>query len=80
MAMPQMSHAAARMAGAAPTGYGGYTATDFNHYTKRMTLSAVYASTLAVFVNDESDDFADTRAFLDRRIENVMHSKNDETA
>ena len=50
----------------------GDTATDFNHYTKRMTLSAVYASTLAVFVNDESDHFADTRAFLDRRIENVM--------
>ncbi len=50
----------------------GDTATDFNHYTKRMTLSAVYASTLAIFVNDESDDFADTRAFLDRRIDNVM--------
>ncbi len=50
----------------------GDTATDFNYYTKRMTLSAVYASTLSVFVNDESDDFADSRAFLDRRIENVM--------
>ena len=50
----------------------GDTATDFNHYTKRMTLSAVYASTLSVFVNDESEDFADTRAFLDRRIDNVM--------
>ena len=50
----------------------GDTATDFNHYTKRMTLSAVYASTLSVFINDESEDFADTRAFLDRRIDNVM--------
>jgi ubiquinone biosynthesis protein COQ9 len=50
----------------------GDSATDFNHYTKRMTLSAVYASTLAVFVNDESADFAQSRAFLDRRIENVM--------
>ncbi len=50
----------------------GDTATDFNHYTKRATLSAVYASTLAAFVNDDSKDFADTRAFLDRRIENVM--------
>lgn len=50
----------------------GDTATDFNHYTKRMTLSAVYASTLSVFINDESEDFADTRAFLDRRIGNVM--------
>jgi ubiquinone biosynthesis protein COQ9 len=50
----------------------GDTATDFNHYTKRATLSAVYASTLAVFVNDESENFAETRAFLDRRIDNVM--------
>ena len=50
----------------------GDTASDFNHYTKRMTLSAVYASTLSVFVNDNSDNFADARAFLDRRIDNVM--------
>jgi ubiquinone biosynthesis protein COQ9 len=50
----------------------GDNATDFNHYTKRLSLSAVYASVLAVFVSDESENFADTRAFLDRRIENVM--------
>jgi ubiquinone biosynthesis protein COQ9 len=50
----------------------GDTASDFNHYTKRATLSAVYGSTLSVFVNDENPDFIDTRAFLDRRIENVM--------
>ena len=50
----------------------GDTASDFNHYTKRMTLSAVYVSTLSVFVNDDSDNFADARAFLDRRIDNVM--------
>ena len=50
----------------------GDTASDFNHYTKRMTLAAVYASTLSVFVNDDSDNFADARAFLDRRIDNVM--------
>jgi ubiquinone biosynthesis protein COQ9 len=50
----------------------GDTATDFNHYTKRMTLSAVYGSTIAVFLDDDSEDFADTRAFLARRIDNVM--------
>lgn len=50
----------------------GDSASDFNHYTKRMTLSAVYGSLLVVFVNDESEDFADSRAFLDRRIDNVM--------
>lgn len=50
----------------------GDTATDFNHYTKRVTLSAVYASTLSVFINDDTEGYADTRAFLDRRIDNVM--------
>lgn len=75
LAMPQNLAAAARIGWRSADRMwrlAGDTATDFNHYTKRMTLSAVYGSTLAVFVNDESTDFADTRAFLDRRIENVM--------
>lgn len=50
----------------------GDTATDYNHYTKRMTLGALYAATLAVFVDDESEGKAETAAFLDRRIEGVM--------
>lgn len=50
----------------------GDTATDYNHYTKRMTLSAVYASTMAVLLDDESEDQAVTRAFLSRRIDGVM--------
>jgi len=50
----------------------GDTATDYNHYTKRLILSGVYASTLIVFLDDESPDFAETFAFLDRRIDNVM--------
>lgn len=50
----------------------GDTATDFNHYTKRMTLSAVYGSLLLTFANDDSEGFADSRAFLERRIDNVM--------
>lgn len=50
----------------------GDTATDYNHYTKRMILSGVYGSTLMAFLDDESPDFADTHAFLERRIDNVM--------
>jgi ubiquinone biosynthesis protein COQ9 len=75
MAMPQNIPAATRIGWRSADRMwrlAGDSATDFNHYTKRMTLSAVYASTLAVFVNDESEDFANTRAFLDRRIDNVM--------
>lgn len=50
----------------------GDTATDYNHYSKRTLLSGVYGSSISVFLDDESKDFAETRAFLDRRIENVM--------
>jgi ubiquinone biosynthesis protein COQ9 len=50
----------------------GDTSTDFNHYTKRMTLGAVYASTLIAWLDDSSEGWSDTAAFLDRRIENVM--------
>ena len=50
----------------------GDTSTDFNHYTKRMTLGAVYGSTLLVWLDDQSEGWADTGAFLDRRIDDVM--------
>lgn len=50
----------------------GDTAADFNHYTKRITLSAVYGATLLVWLDDQSEGWADTGAFLDRRIDDVM--------
>lgn len=50
----------------------GDTSTDVNFYTRRATLAAVYSATMLYWLGDESDDFADTWAFLDRRIENVM--------
>jgi ubiquinone biosynthesis protein COQ9 len=50
----------------------GDSATDYNYYTKRTTLAALYASTLAVLAFDESAGKVETRAFLDRRIDDVM--------
>jgi len=50
----------------------GDTSTDFNHYTKRMTLGAVYGSTLLTWLGDQSEGWSDTAAFLDRRIDDVM--------
>ena len=50
----------------------GDNSTDFNHYTKRMTLGAVYASTLLAWLDDNSEGWSDTAAFLDRRIDDVM--------
>ena len=50
----------------------GDTTTDFNHYSKRGILAALYTATMLVFLDDESDAFKDTRNFLDRRIDEVM--------
>lgn len=50
----------------------GDTSTDFNHYTKRLTLSALYAATLLAWLDDDSEGWIETRAFLDRRIADVM--------
>ena len=49
----------------------GDTSTDYNFYTKRATLSAVYSATLLVFLSDNSVDMAKTEAFLDRRLADV---------
>jgi ubiquinone biosynthesis protein COQ9 len=50
----------------------GDTAIDYNHYTKRGILFGVYAATITVFLDDENEGHADTRAFLARRIEGIM--------
>ncbi len=50
----------------------GDTSTDYNHYTKRMMLGGVYASTLLVWLDDPTDGWTDTASFLDRRIDDVM--------
>ena len=50
----------------------GDTATDWNHYSKRTILAAIYAATLAVLIDDRSAGKTETRAFLDRRIAGII--------
>jgi ubiquinone biosynthesis protein COQ9 len=49
----------------------GDHATDFSFYTKRLTLAGIYSATLLYWLEDSSPDFADTRAFLERRLAGV---------
>ena len=75
MALPQNVSHALRLGWASADAMwrlAGDKATDYNYYTKRTILAAIYAATLAVFVDDESESKAETRAFLDRRIDGVM--------
>lgn len=53
--------------------YGiGDTATDFNFYTKRATLAAVVGATVLYWLNDDSEGYAATWSFLERRLDDVM--------
>lgn len=50
----------------------GDTSRDYNWYSKRTTLSAVWSSCLLYWLGDDSPGFARTREFIHRRIDNVM--------
>ena len=50
----------------------GDTATDYNHYSKRLILSGVYGSTLLAWLDDQSEDWGETSDFLERRLAGVM--------
>jgi ubiquinone biosynthesis protein COQ9 len=75
LALPQNLPRAARLnwrAADAMWRAAGDTATDYNHYTKRAILGGVYAATVIAMLADESEDRADTHAFLSRRIDGIM--------
>jgi ubiquinone biosynthesis protein COQ9 len=50
----------------------GDRSTDFNFYTKRALLAAVYGSTVLYWLEDKSERQAESWKFLDRRIADVM--------
>jgi ubiquinone biosynthesis protein COQ9 len=75
LALPQNAMTAAKLAWRAADRMwriAGDRSTDFNHYSKRGILSALYMSTMLVFLDDDSEDLASTKGFLDRRIDDVM--------
>lgn len=50
----------------------GDAARDFNWYSKRATLSAVYGSVVLYWLGDDSPEHQAAWEFLDRRIDDVM--------
>ncbi len=75
LALPQNLPLAARLGWRAADRMwriAGDTSTDFNHYSKRALLIGVYGSTSLIFLDDDSEGLSETRAFLDRRIDDVM--------
>lgn len=50
----------------------GDSSVDTSWYTKRASLSTIYAATDLFMTTDKSSDYADTREFLDRRFKDVQ--------
>lgn len=50
----------------------GDRSTDYNFYSKRLLLAGVYSSTLLYWLDDRSDRQEATKAFLERRINEVL--------
>lgn len=75
MALPQNAGLGARLmwetADTIWTGLGDRSE-DVNWWTKRATLASVWGAVVLYWLGDHSDGRADTRAFIDRRIGDVM--------
>jgi len=50
----------------------GDTSDDFNWYSKRASLAAVYSACVLYWMGDTSEGRRDTAEFIDRRIEGIM--------
>ncbi len=50
----------------------GDTSTDYNFYTKRLLLAGVYSATVLAWLDDTSEDRAETWAFLERRLDEAL--------
>ena len=49
----------------------GDKSTDFSFYTRRISLAAVYTSTLLFWLNEQSNNNIETEFFLDRRLKDI---------
>lgn len=58
----------------------GDTSRDINWYSKRAILSGVYSASLLYWLGDKSEGFADSWAFVDRRIADVMRFEKTKAA
>lgn len=50
----------------------GDQSTDYNHYTKRALLEYVYTTSIMYWLSDESEDYIDTKKFIDLKIKQVL--------
>lgn len=53
--------------------YAGDKSTDYNYYTKRSLLLSAYLSAIMYYINDESEDYANTDIFIAEALDNIIN-------
>lgn len=74
LAMPQNALAGARLGWRSADHMwrlAGDVSADFTHYSKRAILAGLYTATLLVWIDDDSEGWRETQAFVDRRLADV---------
>lgn len=56
--------------------WAGSTDTDFNYYSKRILLGAVYTVSLAYYLKDSNDSHENLSIFVENRIDNILQLGN----
>lgn len=80
LALPQNAPLAAKLAWRTSSEiwyWAGDRSADWNYYSKRALLASVYSSTILYWLSDDGDDsgdFPESWAFLDRRISDVLRA------
>ncbi|HJD55833.1 MAG TPA: COQ9 family protein [Rickettsia endosymbiont of Pyrocoelia pectoralis] len=52
--------------------YAGDKSLDYNYYTKRGLLLAVYTSSILFYIQDESKNYINTDKFIEESVENIV--------
>ena len=56
--------------------WAGSTDTDFNYYSKRILLGAVYTVSLAYYLKEDNDSHDNLSIFVENRIDNILQLGN----
>mgnify|MGYP001800852527 CR=1 FL=1 len=52
--------------------YAGDQSTDCNYYSKRGLLMTVYLSSIPFFINDNSENYYDTKYYIEESLNNII--------
>lgn len=53
--------------------YAGDSSVDYNYYSKRSLLLAAYVASIMYYISDDSEDYVNTKDFIDETLANIIN-------